>query len=134
MFDTSFFIVSADKPGTSGLARSHQLWNMLEAAGLKVQGVYTMRAGEHERGILVSPGVHTMEEVRKIVTTAAQNFEQRSFLEVNQTGHTWDISPYSKQERFLGKSVVVDRLPKDAIQYTSLSNGKFIVLERDVQQ
>jgi hypothetical protein len=133
MFDSTFFIVSADKPGTSGLARSHQLWHMLEAAGLNVQGVYTIRAGEHERGILVGPGSRTAEEVRKLVTTAAQNFEQRAFTEVNRTGHTWIISPYSKHETFVGKSVLVDRLPEGIAQYVSLSNGKFIVFERDVK-
>lgn len=134
----TIFIVSAEHSTVSSninYARTQNLRRMLETAGLNVREVAGMYKGQAEHSILVAPSPFSAEDTRQIVLRAAQNFEQESVLEINNTGHSWLLEPYTGTQEFIGRMVRVkarDIDGKKVSGYTGLGDGSFLALEHEV--
>jgi hypothetical protein len=106
---------------------------MLESAGVEVHGVLGMYKGEMERSLMVMPGPHSAEVIRRLVTVAAQNFEQESVLEINREGHSWLLFVMKGTEEYMGKMVRVNSInPEKVSGYTAIDNGVYLALEHEV--
>ena len=128
MSNTSF-IISAEKGNQSDSTNQRNtliLLDMLEAAGLNVEVVVGMYKGTRERSVLVKPSAYSAEETRSLLLTAAKNFQQESLLEFNNTGHAWLINPFTREEEFIGRLTLGDKVPQGTDSFTRLNSGQFL--------
>lgn len=131
---TTTFIISADRteyaPETNR-ERRKRLDFMLRGAGIATVPVTGSYEGVPESSLLVPPNGLAAGDVRRLLLQAAENWEQDSLLEFNKDGNAWLVFTRGRPDKYIGKLVISDTLPKGVTAFTRLPDGRFIYTKEE---
>jgi hypothetical protein len=131
---TTTFIISADRieyPPETNRERRKRLDFMLKGAGIATVPVTGSYDGVPEDSLMVLPNGLAAGTVRSMLIQAAENWEQESLLEFNRGGDAWLVFTRGRPDKYIGKLVISDTLPKGVSAFTILPYGRFIYTKEE---